>query len=375
MIVRKKGDNMNKIEELSRKIVEHSLKIDSKDKVLITYQNIQCNDLVICLINDIAKKGAVSYVKMQDPVINKELLLNTTEERAHLLGDYSKFEVEHFTSFISIKYSSNDYEDNEVSSEIRNLIANETRKYDDIRINKRKWVLLNYPSILDAHKAKMNSEKFKNFALDAMTANYDDLRLRVEPLKKLMEKTDKVRIVGPDTDITFSIKGISVVPCCGESNLPDGEIFTAPVKDSVNGIITYNVPSPYQGEVFSNVCLTFENGKIIDAKCSGNQEKLQEIIDTDDGSRYIGEFSLGLNPKILNPMGDILFDEKIIGSIHFTPGQAYHDADNGNRSHIHWDLVLIQRSEYGGGEIYFDDILIRKDGMFVIDELKNLNYN
>ncbi|MBE6138399.1 MAG: aminopeptidase [Firmicutes bacterium] len=364
---------MNKINMLSKKIVEHSLKIDSSDKVLITYQSIECHDLVLSLINDIAEKGAVSYVKLIDPIVNKELLLNTNEERAKLLGNYSKFEIEQFTAFISIRYSTNDYEDNKVSSELRNLATSETREYDEIRINNRKWVLLNYPSILDAHKSKMNSEQFKNFALDAMTTDYDELKEKLEPLKKMMENTDKVRIVGPNTDITFSIKEIPVVPCCGESNLPDGEIFTAPVKDSVNGIITYNVSSPYQGEVFSDVSLTFKNGKIIDASCSNNQKRLQEILDTDDGSRYIGEFSIGLNPNILHPMGDILYDEKIIGSIHFTPGQAYHEADNGNRSRIHWDLVLIQRGDYGGGEIYFDDILVRKDGIFVLEELKQLN--
>lgn len=374
MIIIEKSENVNKIKALSKKIVEHSLKINEKDKVLITYQNTICNDLVIELIKDIAAKGALSYVKLTDPIVNKELLMSTNEERAYLLGDYSKFEVEHFTAFISIRYTTNDYEDNEVPSSIRNMIGNETRKYDEIRINKRKWVLLNYPSVLDAHKAKMSVSDYREFALDAMTTNYDSLYERVQPLKELMEKTDKVRILGPDTDITFSIKGIPAVPCCGESNLPDGEIFTAPVKTSVNGVITYNTPSPYQGEIFNNVSLTFENGKIVNAKCSGNQEKLEEIFNTDDGSKYVGEFSFGLNPNILDPMGDILFDEKIIGSIHFTPGQAYHDADNGNRSRIHWDLVLIQRPEYGGGEIYFDDILIRKDGVFVLEELKQLNY-
>ena len=365
---------MDKIKELSKKIVEHSLKISDKDKVLITYQNSKCNDLVIQLIKDISEKGAISHVKLTDPEVNKELLMVTNENRAELLGDYSKFEVENFTSFISIVYKVNDYEDNGVPSYIRNMIGEKTRKYSEIRINDRKWVLLNYPSSLDAHKAKMSASDYLEFALDAMTTNYDELYERIKPLKELMEKTDKVRIVGPNTDITFSIKGISAVPCCGEFNLPDGEIFTAPVKTSVNGLITYNVPSPYQGEIFNNVSLTFKEGKIIDAKCDGNKEKLEEIFNTDEGSRYIGEFSFGLNPNILEPMGDILYDEKIIGSIHFTPGQAYYDADNGNRSHIHWDLVLIQRPEYGGGEIYFDDVLIRKDGMFVLDELKQLNY-
>ncbi len=196
----------------------------------------------------------------------------------------------------------------------------------------------------------------------------------IKPLKELMESTDKVRIVAPNTDITFSIKGLPAIPCTGEKNIPDGELYTAPVRDSINGTITYNTPSPYQGSVYHHVSLTFENGKIVKATCDEDDEKLNEIFDTDEGARYVGEFSLGFNPKILYPMGDILYDEKILGSLHFTPGDSYADCDNGNKSSIHWDMVLIQREDFGGGEIYFDDVLIRKDGKFVLDNLKQLNY-
>jgi aminopeptidase len=188
-----------------------------------------------------------------------------------------------------------------------------------------------------------------------------------------MDKTDKVRIVSPNTDLRFSIKGIGAVKCDGKFNIPDGEVFTAPIKDSVNGTIKYNAISQYMGHTFTDVELSFRDGKIVDAESSGNSNKLNEILDTDNGARYIGEFAIGFNPYILDPMNDILFDEKIAGSLHFTPGQAYEDADNWNRSSIHWDLVLIQRPEYGGGEIWFDDRLIRKDGIFVIPELEALN--
>ncbi|MEG0909314.1 MAG: aminopeptidase, partial [Bacilli bacterium] len=240
-------------------------------------------------------------------------------------------------------------------------------------INERKWVLLNYPSIIDAFKANTPTEDFFKFAFDAMTFDYKKLSKDLEPLKKLMEKTDKVKIIGPNTDISFSIKNIPAIPCCGECNIPDGEIYTAPVKDSVNGRITYNTASPYNGNVFRNVSLNFKDGKIIEATCDDDNKALNEIFDTDEGSRYIGEFAIGVNKLIEYPIGDILFDEKIKGSIHFTPGKCYDNAQNGNNSAIHWDLVLIQREDFGGGEIYFDDLLIRKDGLFVIDELKHLN--
>jgi len=192
------------------------------------------------------------------------------------------------------------------------------------------------------------------------------------PLVTLMEKTDRVRIIGPGTDLTFSIKNIPAIKCSGLRNIPDGEVYTAPVKTSINGSLTYNTPAVYQGVTYENIHLEFSQGKIV--KATANQtEKINKVLDTDEGARYIGEFAIGLNPHISIPMKDTLFDEKIKGSFHFTPGNAYDHAFNGNKSAIHWDLVCIQTPEYGGGEIWFDDVLIRKDGIFVIPELQGLN--
>ena len=218
----------------------------------------------------------------------------------------------------------------------------------------------------------MSSEAFEDFFYDVCTMDYTKMQRATAPLKRLMEKTDKVRIVGPGTELEFSIKDIGVIPCFGSHNIPDGECFTAPVKNSVNGVISFNVPTIEHGVTHENVRLEFQNGKIIEAT-SSNTEKLNEVLDTDKGARYIGEFSLAFNPYILNPMKDILFDEKIAGSFHFTPGQAYEEADNGNRSEVHWDMVCIQRPEFGGGQIYFDNKLIRDDGLFVRKDLQGLN--
>lgn len=191
-----------------------------------------------------------------------------------------------------------------------------------------------------------------------------------QPLKELMERSDRVRIVSPGTDLTFSIKGIPAVKCAGENNIPDGEVFTAPVKDSVNGTITYNTPCPYRGTVFNNVSLTFKDGKIVEATAD-NSDKINEIFETDEGARFVGEFAIGVNPMILHPMGDILFDEKIAGSIHFTPGEAYEDADNGNRSSVHWDMVLIQRPEYGGESCILMTFLFERMDCLSFLSLKN----
>ena len=283
--------------------------------------------------------------------------------------------MNHYDAFISIRYIENDFNGKDIDKQILSEVGEALKESNDIRINQRRWVLLNYPSVTAAYKAGMPTKDFCKYAWDVMTVDYQKMHDLIKPLKELMERTDKVRIVAPNTDITFSIKDIPAIPCCGEYNIPDGEIFTAPVKNSVNGVITYNTPCPYQGNIYTNVSLTFENGKIVKATCNEDSESLNHIFDIDEGARYVGEFAIGLNPQILNPMGDILFDEKIIGSIHFTPGRAYREAFNGNISSIHWDMVLIERKEYGGGALYFDDVLIRQDGKFVLPELEPLNYH
>lgn len=363
-----------KVKKLASMIVHYSLALKKDEKVLITYQSDMSNDLVKCLIEEIKQVGAICYLNHIDPILNNLISEITTKERMELLRDYQKFENDQFDAFIQIRYAINDYEGKNISKKIVYDLGEMLKEVQDERINQKRWVLLNYPSRLDAYKAKMKIDEFKNFAFDVMTVDYRLMSEAILPLKELMEKTDKVRIISPNTDLTFSIKGMKAIPCTGDKNIPDGELYCAPVKESVNGTITYNTPSPYQGNVYHNVSLTFENGKIIKATCDEGEEDINKIFDADEGARYVGEFSFGFNPKILYPMGDILYDEKILGSIHFTPGRAYKDSYNGNDSSIHWDMVLIQRKDFGGGEIYFDDVLIRKDGMFVLKELKPLNY-
>jgi len=366
----------SKEQELAKKVVNYSLKIKKDDKVLITYQATKAHGFIKYLINAINEVGGISYIIYDDVELSNFIKEKTTSERIKLIQKYKKFELDNFDVFINIKYNLNDYEGKNIDPKITKEILEKTYDTHNKLVNERRWLLINYPSVLDANKAHTTVENFYNFSLDVMNFDYATMNDYLEPLKKLMEKTDKVRIKAPGTDLTFSIKGMKIVPCVGSSNLPDGEIYTAPLKKSVNGHITYNTPSTYRGEVFTNVYLEFKDGKIVNAKSeTGSEEKLLDIFSTDEGARYVGEFSLGLNPLILNPMGDILFDEKIIGSIHFTPGASYKDSYNGNDSSVHWDLVLIQRKEYGGGELYFDDKLIRKDGIFVLDELKSLNYD
>lgn len=366
---------MEKLKQLAKNIVNHAIDVKENDKVLISAEEMSCVPLIKEILKEIYFNKGIPVVKFTNFEISALLLENMTEENAYFLSQINMADVKKFDCFINIRCSQNDYEEKNVSSNNLKMLGKYLEKSNDIKINKKRWVLLNYPSILDSYKAKMKYSDFYNYAIDIMSYDYKLMNNDIYPLKELMENTDKVRITGLNTDLTFSIKGMPIIPCTGEKNIPDGEIYTSPIKDSVEGYITYNTPSPYQGNVYNNVRLEFKNGKIINCSCSNEKDnsKLQEIFNTDEGARYIGEFSIGINPLIMHPMGDILFDEKIIGSIHFTPGRAYKDSYNGNDSSIHWDMVLIQRNEYGGGNIYFDDKLVRENGIFVLPELKKLN--
>lgn len=360
---------------LAKNIVNYSLKIKEGEKVMIEATH-YADELVKALIEQIYSAKALPFVHLQDPKITRSLLLGTSKKHSSLLAKYMKPIMEEMDAYIGISGGENVYELSDVSSDKMQTYSINYSKpiHHDIRVTKTKWVILKYPTGGVAQLAGTSTECFEDFYYKVCNLDYQKMNDAMTPLQQLMERTDKVRIVAPNTDLTFSIKGMKAIKCAGEMNIPDGEIYTAPIKESVNGVITYNIPTMYSGKRFDNVSLVFKDGKIVDASCSsGGNLSLNKILDTDDGARYVGEFAFGLNPYILDPMLDILFDEKMCGSIHFTPGSCYNDAYNGNDSAVHWDLVLNQRQESGGGEIWFDDVLIRKDGLFVLDELKGLN--
>ena len=362
-----------RLQKLAKMLLEYSNKVEAGQHVLIK-GNYVAKPLIKELIKHTYKLGAYPHTEILDDEIGRELSLGNTEERMKKVTMWNLEKYKEIDVFITIVADENDSEYSDVPTEIKIMQAKVGKPVSNLIVNHKQWVLLNYPTSSLAQKAKMSLEQFEDFLLDVCLVDYAKMNEAMKNLKNLMEKTDKVRITGPGTDLTFSIKGLQAVPCAGDCNIPDGEVFTAPVLNSVNGTIQYNTPSPYQGVVFNNVKLEFKDGKIINATADNNVDKLNEILNTDEGARYIGEFAIGVNPLIKYPMGDILFDEKIDGSLHFTPGQAYEgEADNGNRSAIHWDLVLIQRPEYGGGAIYFDDQLVRKNGRFVLPELECLN--
>ncbi len=364
----------NRLKTLAHNLVNYSVRVQKGEKVYIQLTGASTKDLGRQIVKEVYLAGGMPFIHYKDMSLQRELLLNCNEEQLKLMAEVDSLEMSKMDCYIGIGGSDNMNEIADVDSNMLDMYSRLYSKpvHSDIRVNKTKWVIAGYPNNAMAQLMGTSLEAFEDFYFDVCNLDYSKMAKAMEPLVELMKKTDKVRMVAKDTDISFSIKGVGAIPCAGEFNIPDGEVYSAPVKDSVNGVITYNTPSNYHGFTFENVQLTFENGKIVKAT-SNNTQKINEIFDTDEGARYVGEFAIGVNPFVTKPMKDILFDEKIMGSIHFTPGCCYEDAPNGNDSAVHWDLVQIQTPEYGGGEIYFDDVLIRKDGRFVIDELECLN--
>lgn len=364
---------MEKMIKLANLLVNYSTEIKQGEKVLIEAFDAP-SEFVAILVDEVFKAGGFPFVLQHNWLIDKKMILNGTEE-FHTARQKHKLELmKDMDAYIGVRAKVNTFNLSDVPSEKMIL---ENKFFSDAilaqRVDHTKWVILNYPTPAFAQNAGLPTDVFEKYYFDVCTFDYKKMQAPMEKLKALMDKTDKVHIKGTGTDLTFSIKGIGSVVCAGQSNIPDGEVFTAPVKDSVNGYITYTIPTVYDGKRFDNVYLEVENGKIVKAT-SSNTKAMNEILDSDEGARYFGEFAIGVNPFVTIPMLDILFDEKMAKSFHLTPGECYEEANNGNKSIVHWDLVCNQSEEYGGGEIYFDDVLIRKDGIFILPELEELNF-
>lgn len=358
---------------LAELLTHYSCEVTAGDHVLVEAIDVP-EAFVHEMVRVIAEAGGHPLVTLKSQAVWRSLMCHASEEQMRVIGSTEAHRMAEMDCYVGLRGNPNVSEWSDVPAERMKLYEAHYWKpvHQDIRVKKTRWVVLRWPNPSMAQLARMSTEAFGDFYFRVCTMDYRQMSRAMQPLKELMEATDRVRLVSPGTDLTFSISGLPAVACDGKLNIPDGEVFTAPVRDSVNGTIQFNAATIYQGVTHENVFLRFEDGKVVEAT-SSDTEHLNRVLDTDDGARYVGEFALGFNPHIRRPMKDILFDEKIAGSIHFTPGQAYDEAYNGNDSQIHWDMVLLMDEAAGGGEIWFDGELIRKDGLFVVPELEALN--
>lgn len=360
-----------RLDQLARQLCQFSTNLQPGDHVLIDMYDAP-PQMSVALIRAAREAGAVPHLALHQARVSREMILGATEEQVALAAAHELSRMEKMQAYIAVRGAENICEMSDVPSAQMQFFHGKMKPVVDQRVKHTRWCVLRWPSPSMAQQAGMSTEQFEQFYFDVCTLDYARMVPGMKALKARLERTKLVGITGPGTDLRFSIEGIPAIMCGGSHNIPDGEVFTCPVKDSVQGFVSFNAPSIYQGVAFDGIRLGFKNGKVVEAT-SNQSTKLNEILDSDEGARFIGEFSLAFNPHVLHPMRDILFDEKIAGSFHFTPGQAYEDADNGNRSQVHWDMVCIQRPEYGGGTVKFDGEVIREDGRFVPAELQALN--
>ena len=365
----------SRVARLADVLVGYSTRVQPGERVLIEAYDIP-DEVITTLVERVAEAGGLPFVTAKRNKVLRSLYRNATEEQMRLTAEIEKARMAQMNAYIGVRGADNSSELSDVPDDRMKLFRSLWWHpvHSETRIKKTKWVVLRWPTPSMAQQAGLSTEAFEDFYFAVCNFDYSKMDAAIAPLKARMDAADKVRLTGQETELNFSIKSIPTVPCTGQFNIPDGECFTAPVKNSVNGVIAFNTPTIYQGVVFEGIRLEMRDGKVAGATAgNGLTDKLNQILDTDEGARYVGEWSLGFNPYVLNPMKDILFDEKIAGSFHFTPGEAYEEADNGNRSAVHWDMVFIQRPEFGGGDIFFDGELIRHDGLFVPEDLQSLN--
>ncbi|NNE44104.1 MAG: aminopeptidase [Gemmatimonadetes bacterium] len=363
-----------RISRLARNLARFSLDVRPGENVLLDFRGGATQDLLKEMITEVTEAGGVPFPIVSEDSWHRRFLNAAGEDQIRGWGGLHETLMKQMQCYVRVNGTSNPFDLSDVPEDARAWEREHfmNKVHLKLRVPNTKWVVLRYPTDSMSQQAMMSREAFEDLYFQVCTLDYERFSRAMDPLKALMEKTDQIRLTAKDTDVTFSIKDIGVVKCDGKMNIPDGEVFTAPVKDSVNGVVTYNAGSLYGGTSWDWIRLTFDSGKIVKIEGSNDVAKLEEIFGTDAGAKFIGEFSFGLNPHLHTAIKDTLFDEKIYGSFHTALGQCYDSADNGNQSAIHWDLVCIQTEAYGGGEVYFDGECVRRDGHWLHPDLRDV---
>jgi len=367
-------DFSNSLSRLADVIVNDCLSIEDGDLIIL-----EGIDLPDNLLSDFADH--LLAMKIQPYVIQKSqkiLIQNIQNHNSEIIGLQADFEInimKRAKAFIGLRFPTNLYMMECLGKSDREKILTNFIKpvHFEYRNNNLQWVYFRFPTREFAKNSGQNYTEFTKNYFNASLVNYEKMAYAFDPLAKLISKCQEVRIVSDSTDLRFYMSGKGVYKSCGQHNLPDGEIFTSPDKSSIEGFIRFNIPSIYYGNYFENIELEFRKGKIVGCHAENNSDLLKSILDIDEGAKFVGEFAIGLNPFVKTPILDILWDEKMHGSLHLAIGNAYPVSNNGNKSAIHWDLILNQTSDYGGGALYFDERLVRKNGLFIDDHLQHLN--
>jgi len=362
-------------QQLAGILVEHSCRLQPGERVLIEAVGAP-RDVVAAVVRKAAESGASPFVVFKEDAVLRELALVQSPDDLRLVAESELTLLRSMDALIGIRAHRNCHELGDLPEEKRRAVYEHYVRpvhceYRNLHLRR---VFVRWPTAAAAQAARLCTDAFRRLFFRACLIDYAALEEAARPLLARLVEADRVRLVGPDdTDLRFDITGVPAITMAGRQNVPDGEIQTSPVPGSLNGRVRYNVPSTYMGHFFPEIGLDFRNGEVVDVFGACDNKQVWSILRQDEGALRVGEFAVGINPALDRPVGDLLFDEKMWGSVHLAQGNSYRETDNGNRSAVHWDIVLHQTADAGGGEMYLDDDLIRRDGRFVVPELKHLN--
>lgn len=350
----------NRVSELAALLVGYSLKVKKGDVVKISGTEL-AKPLILAAYEEVVKKGGHPLVDLFFDEAGEIFYRRASGAQLDYLSPVRLYAAKKIDAALFIHSPSNTRMLSDVGPAKIARVRRANKPVSDIIMKRVRWVLVNYPTRALAQEAEMPLSRYEDFLFNSCLVDWREMKRDLQYLKKVLERTDVVRIVGEDTDISFSIRGRKAIICAGESNMPDGEIFTAPVEGSVEGKIYYGFPAIFGGREVSGIRLRFEKGKVVEATAEKNEDLLLRLLDTDRGARVPGEFGIGYNYGIDRFTRDILFDEKIGGTIHIALGKSYAESGGKNDSALHWDMIKDLRQE---GVIYLDDRPIMEKGSF-----------
>jgi len=341
-------------------LVDHSAKLKKGDYVQIITDP-EAKELALEVYKLALQRGAYPKIVVSLPGQSYIYYKYASKEQLSKFPEISYYEIKKTDAVIYIGAPNNTKELTNVDPKKISIRQRVCKKISDYRVNNTKWILYEYPTEALAQDAEMSLEEFTDFAYNATNVDWKKESKKQDKLKKILDKGKSVRIIGKNTDISFSIAGKKAIKCDGDHNMPDGEVFTEPVKHSINGYITYDFPAIHGGREVDGIRLEFKDGKVVKATATKNEEFLKQMLETDSGSRYVGEFGVGVNYNIKKFIKNTLFDEKIGGTIHLALGNAYQETGGENSSAIHWDMIKDLRK---GGKLYIDGKLVQENGKF-----------
>lgn len=355
--------NNSEIQKIAKILVEHSARVKKGDYVQIN-AGMPAKELILEVYKQIIQKGAYPVLKTDFEGLSYLYYKYASKEQLMNFPQLAFNEMKKTDAVIYISAPENRYELATIPPEPLTIRSKVTRKISDERL-KKKWVIFDYPVQDFAKEAQMTLAEYRKFVFNACMQDWKKLEGFMNKVKKAVDKGSRVRIKTPDTDLTFGIKGRLGAIGNGTHNMPDGEVWTAPVEDT-EGYINFTYPYERMGRMIKGIKLEFKKGKVAKASSKTNFDVLDAMLKTDKGARILGELGIGCNFNIQKFTNNLLFDEKIGGTIHLALGHAYTECNGINKSAIHADIVKDLRPKYGGGEVWIDDKLLIKDGKFML---------